>query len=192
MPRARSVSDSGIVRPLRPRSATWSSPDGSRFIDGLLDRIQGRRKEIGPSMRESLRVSAAVSCLPPQSCRPRGRLVGDSVRRRGSALNASPGARLLLARAPTPLVRSLSAHPARTFSFEGAGAGAMLDACRLAGLSALEGYYAGVRARAQFGPTRAGFAGAGAGVGESREPVRCEGPRRDSSPRHATPPANMA
>ena len=26
MPRARSVSDSGIVRPLRPRSATWSSP----------------------------------------------------------------------------------------------------------------------------------------------------------------------
>ena len=34
----------------------------------------------------------------------------------------------------------------------GAGAGAMLVACRLAGLSALEAYYAGVRARAQFGP----------------------------------------
>jgi hypothetical protein len=29
------------------------------------------------------------------------------------------------------------------------GAGAMLVACRLAGLSALEAYYAGVRARAQ-------------------------------------------
>jgi hypothetical protein len=34
-----------------------------------------------------------------------------------------------------------------------AGAGAMLVACRLAGLSALVQYYAGVRARAQFGPT---------------------------------------
>jgi hypothetical protein len=32
-----------------------------------------------------------------------------------------------------------------------AGAGAMLVACRLAGLSALETYYAKVRARAQFG-----------------------------------------
>jgi hypothetical protein len=34
-----------------------------------------------------------------------------------------------------------------------AGAGAMLVACRLAGLSTLETYYAGVRAPAQFGPT---------------------------------------
>jgi hypothetical protein len=31
----------------------------------------------------------------------------------------------------------------------------MLVACRLAGLSALETYYAGVRARTQFGPTTA-------------------------------------
>jgi hypothetical protein len=31
----------------------------------------------------------------------------------------------------------------------------MLVACRLAALSALEAYYAGVRARAQFGATRA-------------------------------------
>jgi hypothetical protein len=29
----------------------------------------------------------------------------------------------------------------------------MLVACRLAGLSALEGHYAAVRARAKFGPT---------------------------------------
>jgi hypothetical protein len=36
----------------------------------------------------------------------------------------------------------------------GAGAGAMLVACRLAGLSALEGHYAGVRACTQFGPRR--------------------------------------
>ena len=35
-----------------------------------------------------------------------------------------------------------------------AGAGAMLVACRLAGLSALEGHYAGVSARAQFGASR--------------------------------------
>ena len=35
-----------------------------------------------------------------------------------------------------------------------AGAGAMLVACRLAGLSALEGHYAGLNAGAQFGPTQ--------------------------------------
>ena len=34
----------------------------------------------------------------------------------------------------------------------------MLVACRLAGLSALEGHYAGVRARTQFGPTQNGNA----------------------------------
>ena len=37
-----------------------------------------------------------------------------------------------------------------------AGAGAMLVACRLAGPSALEGHYAGVRARVQFGRTWVG------------------------------------
>ena len=30
----------------------------------------------------------------------------------------------------------------------------MLVACRLAGLSALEGHYAGLNARTQFGPTQ--------------------------------------
>jgi hypothetical protein len=35
-----------------------------------------------------------------------------------------------------------------------AGAGAMLVACRLAGLSALETYYAEVRVGAQFEPTQ--------------------------------------
>jgi hypothetical protein len=39
----------------------------------------------------------------------------------------------------------------------------MLVACRLAGLSALEGHYGGVRAQAQFGPTEAGLARALAG-----------------------------
>ena len=34
----------------------------------------------------------------------------------------------------------------------------MLVACRLAGLSALEGHYAGVNARAQSGPTQHGVA----------------------------------
>ena len=35
-----------------------------------------------------------------------------------------------------------------------AGAGAMLVACRLAGLSALEGHYAGVNLSAQFWPAQ--------------------------------------
>ena len=47
----------------------------------------------------------------------------------------------------------MEAHPARTFGFEDAeaeaGAGAMLLACRLAGLSALEAHYAGVIAHTQ-------------------------------------------
>jgi hypothetical protein len=43
----------------------------------------------------------------------------------------------------------MEAHPARTLEMEGteAGAGAMLVACRLAGLSALGAHYAGVSAR---------------------------------------------
>ena len=50
----------------------------------------------------------------------------------------------------------MEAHPARTFSFGGAEAraGAMLVACRLAGLSALILDYAAKVARAQFGPTQ--------------------------------------
>ncbi len=54
----------------------------------------------------------------------------------------------------------------------------MLVACRLAGLSALETYYAGVRACAQFGPTqsaiaalRAAWAGAHAGFSDSGPPL---------------------
>ncbi len=43
-------------------------------------------------------------------------------------------------------------------SAKDAEAGSMLVACRLAGLSALEGHYAGLNASAQFGPTRAGLA----------------------------------
>jgi hypothetical protein len=54
----------------------------------------------------------------------------------------------------------------------------MLVACRLAGLSALETYYAGVRARTQFGPTqypiaalRAAWAWAHAGFSDSGPPL---------------------
>jgi hypothetical protein len=52
-----------------------------------------------------------------------------------------------------PTSTGMEAHPARTFGIEGAeaGAGAMLVACRLAGLSALETYYAGARVGAQCG-----------------------------------------
>ena len=48
-------------------------------------------------------------------------------------------------------IRVVHAGRETAFRSEGAeaGAGAMLVACRLAGLSALEGHYAGVRARAQ-------------------------------------------
>jgi hypothetical protein len=54
----------------------------------------------------------------------------------------------------------------------------MLVAYRLAGLCALETYYAGVRARAQFGPTRypiaalrAAWAAAHAGFSDSGPPL---------------------
>ena len=46
----------------------------------------------------------------------------------------------------------------------------MLVACRLAGLSALERHYAGVRTRAQFGPTRSAIAPPGTTI--SRDPGR--------------------
>jgi hypothetical protein len=43
-----------------------------------------------------------------------------------------------------------SAHPARTFGLRrGSGSGAMLVACRLAGLSTLEAQYAGLTALTQ-------------------------------------------
>ncbi len=64
----------------------------------------------------------------------------------------------------------MEAHPARTFG-EGsaeAGAGAMLVACRLAGLSALILDYAVKVARAQCGPTQ--FASASTTTISSRAP----------------------
>jgi hypothetical protein len=48
---------------------------------------------------------------------------------------------------------SIKAHPACTFGIEGAEAGAMLAACRLAGLSALEAHYAGLVALTQIAAT---------------------------------------
>src|SRR5271157_4310435 len=52
-----------------------------------------------------------------------------------------------------------SAHPCSHLGIEGAeaeaGAGAMLVACRLAGLSALEAHYAAAKSGAQCGRTRA-------------------------------------
>ena len=56
---------------------------------------------------------------------------------------------------------SCKPHPARTFGFEDAEAvaGAMLVACRLAGLSALEGHYADINARAMRAETERGRPG---------------------------------
>ena len=53
---------------------------------------------------------------------------------------------------------------------------AMLVACRLAGLSALEAYYAGVRVCAQFGRTRAGLARGLGGVTAKITPTRSRRP----------------
>ena len=68
---------------------------------------------------------------------------------RGPSPNSQCGRR-------TDETRSLEAHPCSHLGIEGAeaAAGAMLAACRLAGLSALEAQYAGVRARAQCGRRR--------------------------------------
>ena len=65
------------------------------------------------------------------------------------------------------------------FGIEGAeaGAGAMLVACRLAGLSALEAYYAGVRARVQCRRTVGGR-----GAVEAEFPLRRRGPSTTGDP----------
>ena len=67
-----------------------------------------------------------------------------------------------------------------------AGAGAMLVACRLAGLSALEAYYAGVSMGAQCGPHVAAGQGSPEREGELRSPIRV---RRRTMPWRAEPSA---
>ena len=47
----------------------------------------------------------------------------------------------------------------------------MLVACRLAGLSALEGHYAGVNRRAQYGPTRSPNAASASRSARNHAPI---------------------
>ena len=91
------------------------------------------------------------------------------------------------ARPDWSLLRTLLAP----WGYEGAeaGAGAMLVACRLAGLSALEGHYAGLNACAQFGPTQRSSGHGGQRDRRLRNPRRSP-PERLSKRPGCHPPAD--